>query len=309
MSRAGLSIINVKPNGPVAVARGPAPSTPYLPRAMPQIKLPVKVMPATPLTPPRIPVQTPPRIPMTPVQIRPTNLPLSTPATVPKTRPRQPIFMTPIKRENVPYTPRKQLFTPQQNTVQSPVQTHYLSRVKKEPIDIPRFDLGPDPFDQKPGIPAPQIPYIHPTYQSPQQPQPQVTVHDLKGDPWLDPKAEPPLEESAVDAQFRHPMQEDFIIPPTLAEATKNQTVIDRLMKVLNRKILAQSRFPEPIKDLEASYIHSGFFKDIYEYIKYNKLPTNQAKAKQVQINSINYFTLGSILFRLIPDKTGICIQ
>ena len=33
------------------------------------------------------------------------------------------------------------------------------------------------------------------TYQSPQQPQPQVTVHDLKGDPWLDPKAEPPLEE------------------------------------------------------------------------------------------------------------------
>ena len=42
---------------------------------------------------------------------------------------------------------------------------------------------------------------------------------------------------------------------------------IDRLMKVLNRKILAQSRFPEPVKDLEASYIHSGFFKDIYEYI------------------------------------------
>ena len=137
--------VNVKPNGPVAVATGPAPPTPYLPRAIPQIKLPVKVMPATPLTLPRIPVQTPPRIPMTPVQIRPTNLPLSTPATVPKTEPRQPIFMTPIKRGNVPYTPRKQLFTPQQKIVQSPVQTHDLSRVKKEPIDIPRFDLEPDP--------------------------------------------------------------------------------------------------------------------------------------------------------------------
>ena len=306
---------NVKPNGPVAIATGPAPPTPYLPRAIPQIKLPVKVLPATPLTPPRIPVKTPPRIPMAPVQIRSTNLPLSTPATVPRTGPRQPIFTTPIKRGNVPYTPRKQLFTPQQQMVQSPVQTHDLSGVKKEPIDIPRFDLEPDPQDQKPSIPHPQTPYIHPTYHSPQQPQPQVTVHDLKGDPWLDPKAEPPLEESAVDAQFRHPMQEDFIIPPTLAEATKNKTLltkdlpkqtdIDRLMKVLNRKILTQSRFPEPMKDLEASYIHSGFFKDIYEYIKYNKLPTNQAKAKQVQINSINYFTLGSILFRLIPDKTG----
>ena len=36
---------------------GPAPPTPYLPRAIPQIKLPVKVLPATPLTPPRIPVK------------------------------------------------------------------------------------------------------------------------------------------------------------------------------------------------------------------------------------------------------------
>ena len=216
----------MKPSGPVAIATGPAPPTPYLPRAMRQINLPVKVRPVTPLTPSRIPVQTPLRIRMTPVQMRPTNLPLSTPATVPKARPRQPILITPIKRENVPFAPRKQLFTPQQQTVQSPVQTHDLRMVKKEPIDIPRFDLEPDPQDQKPRIPPPQTPYIHPTYQSPQQPQPQVTVHDLKGDPWLDPKAEPPLEESAVDAQFRHAMQEDFIIPSMLAEATKNKTFL-----------------------------------------------------------------------------------
>ena len=139
---------------------------------------------------------------------------------------------------------------------QSPVQTHDFSRVKKEPIDIPRFDLEPDPQDQKPSIPHPQTPYIHPTNQSSQQPQPQVTVHDLKGNPWLDPKAGPPLEESAVDAQFRHPMQEDFIIPPTLAEATKNKTLlakdlpkqtdIDRLMKVLIGKFLLKADFLNP---------------------------------------------------------------
>ena len=78
--------------------------------------------------------------------------------------------MTPIKRENVPYTPRKQLFTPQQKAVLTPVQTHDLSRVKKEPIDIPWFDLNPDPQHQKPSIPPPQTPYIHPSYQLPQQP-------------------------------------------------------------------------------------------------------------------------------------------
>ena len=305
----------VKSNGPVAVATGPAPPTPYLPRVVPQIKLPVKVIPSIPATPPQIPATTP-KIPQTPVHIRPNRVQISTPATVPKIRPRQSVITTPQSGVSAPATPRKQLFPDQQTPAQTPAQTPDLSRVKKELLNIPRFDLDPDPEDQRPGIPIPQTPFLHPTFQSPQQTQTgPVTVHDLKGDPWLDPRAEPPLEESAVDAQFRHPMQEDFIIPPTLAEATRNKTLLakdlpkqtdlDRLMKVINRKILAQSRFPEPMKDLEASYIHSGFFKDIYEYIRYNKLPTNLAKAKQVQINSINYFTLGSILFRLIPDKTG----
>ena len=43
------------PTGPVATATGPAPPTPYLPRAIPQIKLPVKVVPPTPASPPTIP--------------------------------------------------------------------------------------------------------------------------------------------------------------------------------------------------------------------------------------------------------------
>ena len=73
--------------------------------------------------------------------------------------------------------------------VQSPVQTHDLSRIKKEPIDIPRFDLEPDPQDQKPSIPHPQTPYIHSYLPvTPSTPQAQVTVHDLRGDPWLDPR-------------------------------------------------------------------------------------------------------------------------
>ena len=52
----------IVPVGPVATATGPAPPTPYVPKAIPQITLPVKVVPPTPLLPPRIPVQTP-RIP------------------------------------------------------------------------------------------------------------------------------------------------------------------------------------------------------------------------------------------------------
>ena len=63
----------IVPTGPVATATGPAPPTPYMPRAIPQIKLPVKVAPPTPASPPRIPRPTP-KIPQTPQQIRPRNL-------------------------------------------------------------------------------------------------------------------------------------------------------------------------------------------------------------------------------------------
>ena len=140
-------------------------------------------------------------------------------------------------------------------------------------------------------------------------------MKDVRGDPSLDPDRELPLEESSVEEIFRAPVLKDFIVPPTLEEETKGkeilikilpkQTDIDRLMKVLNRKILTRSRFPDTLKDLEAAYVQSAYFRDVYEYIRYNKLPTNARKAYQVQVEANNYFLLGILLFKLHPSKTG----
>ena len=68
----------IVPTGPVATATGPVPPTPYLPKTIPQIKLPVKVAPPIPASPPRISRSTP-QIPQTPQQIRTRNLPTVTP--------------------------------------------------------------------------------------------------------------------------------------------------------------------------------------------------------------------------------------
>ena len=140
-------------------------------------------------------------------------------------------------------------------------------------------------------------------------------MKDVRGDPSLDPDRELPLEESSVEGIFRAPVLKDFIVPPTLEEETKGkellaknlpkQTDIDRLMKVLNRKILTRSRFPDTLKDLEAAYVQSAYFKDVYEYIRYNKLPTNARKAYQVQVEANNYFLLGILLFKLHQVKQG----
>ena len=75
--------VKIVPTGPVATATGPVPATPYLPRAIPQIKLPVKVAPPTPASLPGI-LRPTPKIPQTPQQIRSRNLPTVTPVTVPK---------------------------------------------------------------------------------------------------------------------------------------------------------------------------------------------------------------------------------
>ena len=42
-----------------------------------------------------------------------------------------------------------------------------------------------------------------------------ATLQDLRGDPYLDPEREKPLEEAMVEGNFRAPILEDFIIPPT----------------------------------------------------------------------------------------------
>ena len=106
--------------------------------------------------------------------------------------------------------------------------------------------------------------FVHPIFQAPQQPQTRPTnIQDLRGYPWLDPCAEP--LQSSVDAFFGHLLKEDFILSSTLSEATKNKTLlakdlpkqtdIDSLIKVLNRKILTKTRFPESMKDFEAEYV------------------------------------------------------
>ena len=105
---------------------------------------------------------------------------------------------------------------------------------------------------------------------------------DFEPAPEIDPNLETPLLEAQIEAMFRAPEPEDFILFPALSEHAKGKTMvaqnlpkqsdIDKLMKQLNRKILTQTRFPSSLKDLEAAYCNSAAFKDIYQFLRYNKL-------------------------------------
>ena len=50
-------------------------------------------------------------------------------------------------------------------------------------------------------------------------------------------------------------------------------TDIDKILKVIQRKVLKGTHLPVEIKEIQAGYIHSSYFKDIYLYLSQNKLP------------------------------------
>ena len=137
---------------------------------------------------------------------------------------------------------------------------------------------------------------------------------DLEPVPEIDPNLEVPLHEAQFEAMFRAPEPEDFILPPALSEHAKGKTMaaqnlpkqsdIDKLMKQLNRKILTQTRFPSSLKDLEAAYCNSAAFKDIYQYLRFNKLPHSRRLAKRIEANALDYYVLGTLLFKYV-QKSG----
>ena len=225
---------------------------------------------------------------------------------------------TPLKGVITPTAGSTPTHIPQVHTHSIPQSSRTKSFTRGMDLDVPKFDLddGSQGFTPIP-LSGQDIDFRHPRFKETQQviAKP-VTLRDLRGDPFLDPEDEKPLEEAVVEGHFRSPILEDFIIPPTLSEETKGKTIlaknlpkqtdIDRLLAVLNRKILTRSRFPDGLKDLEAAYTHSACFKDIYEYLRYNKLPSNPRKAHQIQINANNHFLLGTLLFKLTPNKLGV---
>ena len=60
---------------------------------------------------------------------------------------------------------------------------------------------------------------------------------------------------------------------------------------------------PDEIKQIEARYLDSSCFKDIYLYLVQNKLPTSKAAIRRVETLAERYILLDSLLFKLTPEK------
>ena len=60
---------------------------------------------------------------------------------------------------------------------------------------------------------------------------------------------------------------------------------------------------PIEIKEIQAGYLHSAYFKDLYQYLLQNKLLSSRSAIKKLEALSEKYVLLDSLLFRIYPEK------
>ena len=81
------------------------------------------------------------------------------------------------------------------------------------------------------------------------------------------------------------------------------QTDIDKILEIIQRKVLKGIHLPVEVREIQEGYLHSPYFKDIYQYLLQNKLPSSKLAIKKLEVLSEKYVLVDSLLFRICPEK------
>ena len=118
-----------------------------------------------------------------------------------------------------------------------------------------------------------------------------------------------PFQESIISEVYERPDKSYFQEPIELKDLidTNNiiqrflpkQTDIDKILEVNRKKVLKGTHLLLTIKEIQAGYLSSLYFKDIYLYLAHNRLPNKKAAMKRVELLTEKYIMLDSLLFKL----------
>ena len=61
---------------------------------------------------------------------------------------------------------------------------------------------------------------------------------------------------------------------------------IDKILEVIRKKVLKGTHLALTIKEIQAGYLSSLYFKDIYLYLAHNRLPVKKASNKKSRTTS-----------------------
>ena len=102
-----------------------------------------------------------------------------------------------------------------------------------------------------------------------------------------------PFQEEVMSETFQRPDKSFFQEPRELGDLINKanviqkilpkQTDIDKILKVIQRKVLKGTHLSVDIKEIQMGCLHSSYFKDIFLYLSQNKLPSSKATIKKVE--------------------------
>ena len=122
-----------------------------------------------------------------------------------------------------------------------------------------------------------------------------------------------PYQEGIISEIYQRPDRSQIVDPPELIDLVNTerivqkylpkQTDIDKILKVIQRKVLKGTHLPITIKEIQAGYLNSPYFKDLYLYLSQNRMPSSKGAMCKIEILSERYILLDSLLFKLNIEK------
>ena len=101
---------------------------------------------------------------------------------------------------------------------------------------------------------------------------------------------------------FKQPSELRDLIDTTklVQKFLPKQTDIDKILDIIKRKVLKGTHLPITIKEIQAGYLTSPYFKDLYLYLAQNKLLSKISAIHKVEILTEKFILLDLLLFRLV---------
>ena len=109
-----------------------------------------------------------------------------------------------------------------------------------------------------------------------------------------------PYQEGIISEIYQRPEKSQLVEPPELGDLVTTdkivqrylpkQTDIDKFLKVIQRKVLKGTHLPVTIKEIQAGYFNSPYFKDLYLYLSQNKLPSSKSAICKIEVLAENIY-------------------
>ena len=163
----------------------------------------------------------------------------------------------------------------------------------------------------RPVHPYPE-PYHRPTHRPPDE---VINKDDQKDLQNFDPNRRVEFEENSLHQEgiisetYKRPDTSLIQDPPELqdlVDTTKlvqkfvpKQTDSDKILDIIKRKVLKGTHLPLTIKEIQAGYLTSPYFKDLYLYLVQNKLLNKKSAICKVVNLAEKFIMLDSLLFKL----------